>query len=59
MTASWTVLARELAEPGLAVARLHLLNPAGLVALGRDPALAEPGRPAGRQMVGGRDRAHG
>lgn len=51
MTASWTVLARELAEPGLAVARLHLLNPAGLVALGGDPALAEPARPAGPRWL--------
>ena len=44
MTASWTLLTHELAEPGMAVARLHLLNPAGLVALVADPALAEPGR---------------
>lgn len=44
MTASWTLLTGELAEPGMAVARLNLPTPAGLVALVADPALTEPGR---------------
>ncbi len=51
MTASWTLLAgelaRELAESGGAVGRLHLLNTGGLVALVAHPALAEPARPGG------------
>lgn len=44
MTASWTLLTGELAEPGMAVARLNLPTPAGLVALVADPALTEPAR---------------
>ena len=60
MTASWTVLAGELAEPGRAVARLRLLNPGGLIALVADPALtgpARPGAPVGRTAPAGPERS--
>jgi hypothetical protein len=53
MTASWTLLTHELAEPGVAVARLYLLNPGSLVALVADPALAEPARPGGPPWLAG------
>src|SRR4051794_1464053 len=41
MTTPWTVLIRELAEPDVAVARLHLLNPTGPVVLAADPGLTD------------------
>jgi hypothetical protein len=58
MTTPWTVLIRELAEPDVAVARLHLLNPTGPIALVADPgltdlALTDPVRRGGPLWWGG------